>query len=307
MKAVTYQKYGTPDVLSISDLPKPEPAANEIQVKIHYTTVTSGDVRLRASDFPSLVWLPARLIFGLFKPKKQVLGHEFSGVVEEVGQDVSKFKVGDEVIGTTTMLPMGSYAEYVKVPEKWKSGVIHSKPNSLSFEESAALPIGSMTALFLLDKSGLDSKKTALIYGASGSVGTSAVQIAKIMADSVSAVCGSRNTEMVKKLGAASVMDYANDEYLKTDERYDVIFDAVGKMKKSNAKKLIRPGGKFVSVNMITGEKEEHISQIVRWADEGKIVPVIDREYSLQDVPDAHRYVDTGRKIGNVVIKVHDT
>ena len=307
MKAATYQKYGTPDVLSISDLPKPEPAPNEILVKIHYTTVTSGDVRLRASDFPAMVWLPARLIFGLFKPKKQVLGHEFSGVIEEVGPDVSKFKVGDEVIGTTTMLPMGSYAEYVKVPESWKSGVIHSRPKSLGFKEAAALPIGSMTALFLLEKAKLSSNKTALIYGASGGVGTAAVQIAKIMAESVSAVCSMRNVEMVRELGASSVMNYVDDEYLTTNERYDVIFDAVGKMKKSSAKQLLKPGGKIVSVNTMTAESDKHIRQIAKWAEEGKIIPVIDKEYKLEDVPDAHRYVDTGRKKGNVVIKVFDT
>jgi len=151
LKAVVYSKYGPPEVLQLTEVDKPAPNGNEVLVKINAATVTSGDVRLRASDFPPLFWLPARFIFGLFKPKKTVLGHELSGVVEQVGEDCTKFKVGDEVIGTTTMLSTGSYAEYICLPEKWKYGVVGLKPKNLSFQESAALPIGGMTALFLVN------------------------------------------------------------------------------------------------------------------------------------------------------------
>jgi len=152
LKAAIYTTYGPPEVIKIKEIEKPIPKSNEMLVKIHAATVTSGDVRLRASDFPTLLWLPARIVLGLFKPKKEILGHELSGVVEEIGKDVTKFKVGDEIFGTTTMLKTGSYAEYICLPQEWKHGVVRLKPANLNFKQAAALPIGAMTALFLLEK-----------------------------------------------------------------------------------------------------------------------------------------------------------
>ncbi len=179
MKAVIYRNYGPPNVLRLTEIEKPIPKDDEILVKIHAATVTSGDIRLRGSDFPPLFWLPARLIFGLFKPKKKILGHELSGTVEAIGKDVTKFKIGDHVFGTTTMLKTGSYAEYICLPQEWKHGVVEKKPENLSFKEAAALPVGAMTAMFLLEKANLSRDRKILIYGASGSVGSYAVQIAK--------------------------------------------------------------------------------------------------------------------------------
>ncbi|MGB3467184.1 MAG: NAD(P)-dependent alcohol dehydrogenase, partial [Cyclobacteriaceae bacterium] len=178
MKAAIYEKYGSPEVLRIAEVPKPQPKANEILVKVRAATVTSGDTRLRSSNFPPLFWLPARLIFGLLKPKNKILGHELAGTVVECGKDVSDFQIGDEVFGTTTLLKGGSYAEYVCLPQKWKNGVVGKKPSNLNFEEAAALPIGAMTAMSLLEKAKLTKGQKVLVYGASGSVGSYAVQLA---------------------------------------------------------------------------------------------------------------------------------
>lgn len=304
MKAASYIKYGPPEVISLGEAEKPRPKANELLVKIHAATVTSGDVRLRASDFPPLFWLPARLIFGLFKPKKKILGHEFSGVVETVGAKVTKFKAGDEVFGTTTMLSGGSYAEYVCVPENWKSGVIGLKPSNLPFRESAALPIGSMTAIFLLRKAKVDKGNNVLIYGASGSVGSYAVQVAKNHGAKVTGVCSTGNIEMVKSLGADAVVDYKNRDYTTLSKEFDVVFDAVGKTSKAAARQVLKPAGSFVSINMLTAEKDEDLETIREWAEAGKLKPFIDKIYRLEDIVEAHHYVDSGRKRGNVVIEV---
>lgn len=215
MKAIIYEKYGPPKVLKIKDIEKPKPKDNEILVKIYSATVTLGDVRLRSSDFPSLFWLPARLIFGLFKPKKKILGHELAGVIEDFGKSVTEFKVGDSVFGTTTMINTGSYAEYICLPQKWKNGVVGIKPENLSYQESAALPVGAMTAMYLLEKANLKNGQSVLIYGASGSVGSYAVQLASINGSSVTGVCSSANFEMVKSLGAENVIDYTKEDYSK--------------------------------------------------------------------------------------------
>ncbi|NNE77501.1 MAG: NAD(P)-dependent alcohol dehydrogenase, partial [Pricia sp.] len=168
MKAVVYNNYGPPNVLEATEIEKPKPKNDEILVKIHAATVTSGDVRLRSSDFPPLFWLPARLIFGLFNPKKKILGHELAGTIEAIGKNVTKFKVGDCVFGTTTMLKTGSYAEYICLPQERKSGVVARKPENLNFKEAAALPVGAMTAMYLLEKANIKEGQKVLVYGASG-------------------------------------------------------------------------------------------------------------------------------------------
>ena len=304
MKAAIYKKYGPPEVLHIEEIDKPHPAENEILVKIHNATVTSGDARLRASDFPPIFWLAARLIFGLFKPKKQILGHEFAGVVEAVGIQVKNFKIGDRVFGTTTMLSAGSYAEYVCVPEKWKNGVVEQMPSNLQFKEAAAIPIGGMTALFLLKKAGLGSGQRVLIYGASGSVGSFAVQIARIMGATVTGVCSEKNKEMVHSLGAETVIDYKTKDFSQQKETYDVILDAVGKISKSKASKALKSGGSFVSVRMLTKETPEGLAQLKTWAEEGKLHAFIDKTFTLEQIVEAHKHVDSGRKRGNVLIKI---
>ena len=304
MKAVVYEEYGTPKVLQLKDIQKPRPKDDEILVKIHAATVTSGDIRLRSSDFPPLFWLPARLLFGLFKPKKKILGHELAGIVEEIGKNVTKFNVGDSVFGTTTLLKTGSYAEYICLPQKWKSGVIGLKPANLNYQEAAAMPVGAMTAIFLLDKANLNKGQNVLIYGASGSVGSYAVQIANEKGSRVTGVCSTSNFEMVKSLGAESLIDYNKEDYSKGKEKFDIIFDAVGKTKKSKAKKVLKTGGSFVSVNMLTKEKDENLQLIKEMAENEKLKPFIDRYFKLDEIVKAHEYVDKGRKRGNVVIEI---
>jgi len=304
MKAIVYKEYGPPEVLKLTNVEKPIPKNNEILVKIHATTVTSGDVRLRASDFPPLFWLPARLIFGLFKPKKQILGHELAGIVEAKGNKVTKFEIGDEVFGTTTMLKTGSYAEYICLPQEWKSGVVDLKPTNLDFREAAAIPVGGMTALFLLEKAKIDSGMNVLIYGASGSVGSYAVQIARHYGARVIGVCSTSNIEMVKSLGAEKVIDYKKEDYATLQEKFDIVFDAVGKTSKSAAKQVLKKEGTFVSVNMITSEKQSHLQKLKELAENGEIKPIIDKVLKLDEIVEIHDYVDQGHKKGNVVIDV---
>ncbi|MBT2161117.1 NAD(P)-dependent alcohol dehydrogenase [Zobellia barbeyronii] len=304
MRAAVYTEYGPPEVLKLMEVDKPSPKDNEILVKIHAATVTSGDVRLRSSDFPALFWLPARLIFGLFKPKKSILGHELSGVVQDKGKNVTKFAIGDHIFGTTTMLNAGSYAEYICLPQQWKHGVVTIKPKNLSFKEAAALPIGAMTAMYLLEKAEVSKSKKVLIYGASGSVGSYAVQLAKQQGASVTGVCSGPNFEMVQSLGADDLLDYKKDDYSLLKDKFDIVFDAVGKTSKSKAKKVLNKGGKFVSVKMLTKEKPEHLSKIRTLAEEGKLIPFIDKTFPLEDIVNAHAYVDRGRKLGNVIIEV---
>ena len=302
MKAALYTRYGPPEVVQITDVPKPQPKSDEILVKIKATTITSGDVRLRASDFPPLFWLPARLIFGLFRPKKQILGHELSGTIEAIGEQVTQFKVGDAIIGTTTMLRGGAHAEYVCLKEQWKQGVVLHKPETLSFQEAAALPIGGMTALFLLKKGGIKKGMHVLVHGASGSVGSYALQIAKAYGAQVTTVSSGANFDMLQTLGADTLIDYKKEDYSAGKVTYDMVFDAVGKSSKAEAKKVLSPKGRFVSISSITAEKTELLQEVVDLAVAGKIKPFIDREFSLDAIVEAHRFVDSGRKRGNCSI-----
>ena len=304
MKAVIYTKYGPPSVLKLVDIEKPQPKDNEVLVKICATTVTSGDARLRSSDFPPVAWLFIRLMFGLFKPKKEILGHELSGIVEAVGKDVTKYKVGDEVFATPTMLDTGSYTEYICIPQERKKGVLGLKPKKLDFKEAAALPVGGMTALFLLNKANLSKGQDVLIYGASGSVGSYAIQIAKEQGATVVAVCSSSNLEMVTSLGADSAIDYRKQDYSSLEKKFDIVFDAVGKTSKSKAKKVLKQEGSFVSVKSLTSPKQEHLNKLHELAEGGKVRPYIDKFFPLSDIVAAHEYVDKGQKKGNVVIEI---
>lgn len=299
MKAFIYKKYGSPEVLKLTNIEKPTPKDHEILVKIKATTVTSGDVRLRASDFPTLFWLPARLIFGLFSPKKQVLGHEFSGIVEAKGKAVTEFEIGNEVFGTTSKLKQGSYTEYITVPQ---NGIIALKPKNMSFQESASLPVGAMTALFLLKKAKISKGQKVLVYGASGSVGTFAVQITKSLGASVTGVCSTSNVEMVKSLGADKVIDYKKEDYTSLENDFDIVFDAVGKTSKSKAKKVLKKEGVFTTIQSLTKETTENFLTVKDLAEKGNIKAFIDKVYPFEQIIEAHKYVDTGRKRGNVVI-----
>lgn len=299
MKAIVCTKHGPPEALQLRDVEKPVPNANEVLIKIHASTVTTGDVMLR--KLHPLLFLPMRL-FGV--KRKKIPGHEFAGDVEEVGRDVKRFKIGDQVFGTTTGLRTGANAEYVSVPEESDSSVLTVKPVNLTYEESAAMPVGGMTALFILQAGNIQHGQKVLIYGASGSVGTFAVQIAKYFGAEVTGVCSTANVELVKSIGADHVIDYTREDFTKNGQTYDVIFDAVGKLSPASMENSIKDKKSFLSVRTSTNERPENLAFLKEAAESGKIKPVIDKRFSLEKTAEAHKYVERGRKRGNVVISI---
>jgi NADPH:quinone reductase-like Zn-dependent oxidoreductase len=323
VKAIVYTHYGPPEVLQLRELDKPVPADDEVLVRVHATTVTAGDYRIRGFDVPAEFWLPARLGFGVLGPRKQIPGSEFAGEIEAVGKAVTRFKVGDQVFGIDGN-GFGAYAEYTCRPE---TAVLAHKPRGISCEEAAAVPFGALTALhFLRDKGNLQRGQKVLVYGASGGVGTAAVQLARHFGASVSAVCSSANLDLVRSLGAERVFDYTREDVTESGERYDIIFDTVGKMSFTRCRKLLEERGLFLATvfrlpqlvqmlwtsvsggrKIICSVAPERASDLVFLAeliDAGAIRPVIDRRYTLEQAAEAHRYAEQGHKKGNVVITV---
>ena len=302
MKAIVATQYGGPEVLQLKEIEKPTPKDNEVLVKVHATTVTMGDFRMRSFTVPPMFWLPARLTLGLTKPKQPIYGMELAGEVEAVGKNVTRFKVGDQVFASTLTENFGGYAEYKCLPEK---AMVAIKPANISFEEAAALPIGATTALRMLRKGNIQRGQKVLIYGASGSVGTYAVQLAKYFGADVTGVCSTPNIEMVRSLGADHVIDYTKTDFSSMEERYDVIFDTLAKFPKSQYSKVLKPNGTYVSMaKLSTKESMDNMASIKDLVEAGEIKVVIDRCYPLEDMVEAHRYVDAGHKRGNVVITV---
>ena len=302
MKAIVCTKPGPPDVLQRRDVEKPRPRENEVLVRVHAATATIGDVILR--KLHPLFFLPLQL-FGM--KRKRIPGHELAGEIEAVGNEARRFKIGDRVFGTTTGLSVGANAEYVCLPEKWEAGVLATKPANMSYEEAAAVPVGGMTALYILRKGNIQRGQKVLIYGASGSVGTFAVQIAKNYGAEVTGVCSTANVELVKSLGADQVIDYAKEDFTKSGQIYDVIFDAVGKTSLSRSKGALKEKGVYLSVRSSTSEKTENLIFLKELIEAGKIRSIIDRCYPLEQTADAHRYVEAGHKKGNVVINVRQS
>lgn len=322
MMAVEYRRYGSPDVLQIVETTRPTPREDEIQVRIHATTVTSADCRLRSMTVPAGFSAFSRIVFGVTRPRKTILGSEFAGTVVATGSRVSAFKIGDRVFGLLDTR-MGCYAEYCCVPE---SGLVAQMPDKLRYREAAGLTFGGTTALDFLRRGKLQPSEKILINGASGSVGSAAIQIARSMGSEVTAVCGASNARLVKDLGANHVIDYTCQDFAMSDKSYDVIMDTIGNCNYRRCKSALNDSGRLMLivadlkqmlhaslVGVIASRRilagpasvlQSDIEHLAALARSGSLQPVVDRVYPFVEIREAHRYVDTGRKRGNVVIEL---
>lgn len=328
MKAYTYERFGPPEVLTLKEVPKPVPGDHEVLVRVHATTVTAGDWRVRSLDVPEGFGLLSRLALGFSGPRRPILGTELSGEIEATGKAVTRFQVGDEVFGFTGTR-MGCHAEYRCLPEEGhgrKDEAVALKPASLGHEEAAALSFGGTTALSFFRKAKLQGGEKVLVVGASGAVGTAAVQLARHFGASVTGVCSTANLELVRSLGAEQVIDYTKEDFTGRSERYDVIVDTAGTAPFSRCEGSLAEGGRLLVVlgslpemlqapwvSLTTTKKVlggvaswgvEDLRLLATLAEAGQFRPVIDRRYRFEEMVEAHRHVDAGHKRGNVVVTV---
>ena len=324
MKAIVWTKYGPPEVLQLSEVEKPVPGDREVCIRIHNTTVTAGDCETRRFEFIPLLWLLLRFRFGLFKPRNIILGQELAGVVESAGKGVKGFKENDRVLAAT-MLKFGAYAEYVCLPEKYP---IVKIPDSLAFEEAATVPTGGINGLYFVRKAALQAGQSLLINGSGGSIGTYAVQLAKAMGAEVTCVDHGGKLDMLRSIGADHVIDYKKEDFTRNGKIYDAIIDVVGKISYSRCIRSLKPGGRLVLGNprlswalrglwtsWTTGKKiipalapyhNEDFNFLISHIESGKIKPVIEKRFPLEEVAEAHRFVETGNKTGNLIIVVSE-
>lgn len=326
MKAIIWTAYGEADVLQLQDIEKPIPADNELLIRIYATTVTAGDCETRNLQFPFLLALPMRLYTGFNKPKRiKILGQEFAGQVEAVGKDVKRFKPGDAVFGATT-LGLGTYTEYLTLAEDVEDIALAAKPSNMSYEEAAAVPTGGLESLHFLRQANIQPGQKLLINGAGGSIGTAGVQLAKYYGAEVTAVDSTSKLDMLRSIGSDHVIDYTQEDFAKRNEQYDVIFDVVGKESFSRCIQSLKPTGYYLLANPrlssmfrgmwisatsgktiklnVASHKSEDLLFLKELIEAGKLKTYIDRRYPLEEIVEAHRYVETGRKVGNVVITI---
>jgi NADPH:quinone reductase-like Zn-dependent oxidoreductase len=330
MKAMVYTQYGPPDVLHLKDVEKPTPGDNEILIRIYATHINYGEIIARnfgnisprQFNMPSLFWFLARMEFGFRKPKKQILGSEFAGEIEAIGKDVTRFKVGDPVFGYRGS-SFGANAEYLSMPE---DGMLAIKPVNMTYEEAATVPYGALTALNLLRKAEIQKGQKVLINGASGSIGSAAVQLARYFGAEVTGVCGTPRLDFVKALGAEKVIDYTREDFTKKGETYDLVFDILGKSSFSRCKRVLKQHGRYLLASFkirqifemlwtsrvvqkkvicaLSMEKKEDLIFIKELVEAGKIKAIIDRCYPFEQIAEAHRYVEAGHQKGNVVVTI---